>query len=370
MNKIQGKRTARMLVGVCVPLFAILLLVACAGKEGAVHDNEKEKEKQTVEEEKKEDDTEMKEKENAYVFTGYYISEDKETIANYVIKCHKDGTLDLESDENKTGNWETVDDEKIMLTIAGENYEALPNADETYYNFTYETKMGEVDLEIAMHCKVGNLSTFNELDRIDTFRSFVEQLVKKYEGTEGGIIFYGGSNFVKWTTLEEDLSEFPIYNKSFGGSSDATRSYYAPQLLYGSNPDVIVFMSSTNDWTDGSTLKEVIEVKKKLYEDAAKNLPNTAIVIMSATPNPLRYFGEYHDGMVSCDEWLKTYCDEHENFYFVDCKTVLAANGGTEPILEYWIEDQLHLTEKGYGQLAQLMRTELGRICQERNLLP
>lgn len=319
-------------------------------------------------EKKPSEEAESREKENAYVFTGYYISDDKQTIANYVIYCHTDGTLDLESDEKKTGTWEEVRDEKIALTIDDKTYEALPNRDKTYYNFTYDTEMGDVDLNIEMRCKVGELGAFTEANRIEVFREEVEKLAEEYKDVKGGIIFYGGSNFVKWKTLGEDLSglSLPVYNKSFGGSSDETRSYYAPELLYNSAPDMVVFMSSTNDWTTGNSLEEVIDVKQKFYEDAAKNLPDTAIVIMSATPNPLRYFGEYHDGMVACDEWLKQYCEEHENFYFLDCRPVLSKNNGTEPIPEYWQEDQLHLTEEGYQQLAQLMRAELEKICQER----
>lgn len=362
----MGEKIKKGLAYGCAFIIAVMLLAACQGAPDDDYDEDGEGKGR--QEEKVEEDEAVKEKEKLYVFTGYYISEDKETIANYVIYCYADGTLILESDENKTGSWEEVEGEKITLNIDGKTYDALPDEDKSHYNFVYDAKMGELDLEIAMRCKVGDLSTYNELNRIETFREPVEQLVKKYEGTEGGIIFYGGSNFVKWTTMEQDLSEFPIYNKSFGGSSDATRSYYAPRLLYGSNPDMIVFMSSTNDWTDGNGLEEVIEIKQKFYEDTAKNLPDTAIVIMSATPNPLRYFGEYHDGMVACDEWLKAYCEEHENFYFLDCKDALSANDGTEAVAEYWIEDQLHLTPEGYEKLAQLMRTELGRICQERNL--
>ena len=72
--------------------------------------------------------------------------------------------------------------------------------------------------------------------------------------------------------------------------------------------------------------------------------------------------------MVACDEWLQQFCDEHENFYFLDCRPALSANNGTEPIMEYWGDDDLHLNAEGYEHLAELIRNEIDTIAQERGI--
>ncbi|MCR5145451.1 MAG: hypothetical protein K6B67_09185 [Lachnospiraceae bacterium] len=305
------------------------------------------------------------EKENKYIFSGYYISDDKTTIANYVVYCYTDGSLKLDADSPATGSWEKSDN-SLKLLIGDKTYTAKASTDGQYYDFILKTQMGNVPLSIEMRCDSKNTQgVFTEANRIEGYKDEVDELTQKYKDVTGGIILYGGSNFKKWITVEDDLSNYTIINKSFGGSSDTTRSFYADQLLYHSSPDMVILMSSTNDWTSGNNLEQVKKIKADFYDDIAKNLPDTKIVIMSATPNPLRYYGEYHDGMVACDKWLAEYCNQHKNFYFADCRPALSLENGDKPDPTIWGEDNLHLNEIGYQKLSRFLNDEIARIMAE-----
>lgn len=335
----------RTIFSIFLTILCITLLNACGEKK-----SETEQTAQT------------KEKENQYIFSGYYISEDKATIANYVVYCYTDGTVKLDADEPASGSWKK-DNDNIELLIDNQKYTATSTSHGEYYDFILKTKMGNIPLDIEMRCDSKNTQgVFTEANRIEGYKAEVDELSQKYKDVTGGIILYGGSNFKKWTNVESDLSNYKIINKSFGGSSDTTRSFYADQLLYHSSPDMVILMSSTNDWTSGNNFEQVKQIKETFYNDIAKNLPNTKIVIMSATPNPLRYYGEYHNGMVACDEWLKEYCNQHENFYFADCRPSLSLDNGANPDMTLWGEDNLHLNEKGYQKLSIFLNDEIVQI--------
>jgi len=196
----------------------------------------------------------------------------------------------------------------------------------------------------------------------------INKIVAKYDDREEGeIIFYGGSNFRRWETVETDLSEFPIQNKAFGGSDDIQRFAEADRLIYPSNPSILVYMSSSNDWTGGRTAEEIIAFKENMFNEMAEQLPDTVFVILSSTPNPLRFFGEYHDGMVEVNAWIEEYCATHERFEYLDVVTPLTQEDGSA-IESIWGDDSLHLNEEGYQMLTDVMRKALQDVCKKYNI--
>ena len=102
--------------------------------------------------------------------------------------------------------------------------------------------------------------------------------------------------------------------------------------------------------------------KQEMFGEMGATLPNTVYVILSSTPNPLRYFGEYHDGMVEVDQWTEAYCETHDNFEFLNVVPPLSLEEGVEPNPDLWQSDRLHLNEEGYAILTGLVKDELSYI--------
>lgn len=304
-------------------------------------------------------------KEEAYTFTGTWMSEDKQTVVNYILHCYTDQTLVMECHENKAGTWTENEDGLLKLTIGEATYESSKSAYTGKYSLKFEDSIGSEALTVRLETAgdAGNAAQQGDELLIQTFTDQVHDMVRKYEGRQGEIIFYGGSNFVKWETLETDMEGYPVQNKSFGGSNDPVRHHFIRELVYDSAPAVVVYMSSSNDWTKGQSLEEVVQYKQSMFDEMGETLPDTVFIILSATPNPLRYFGEYHEKMADCDRWIKEYCESHENFEFLDVVPALSQDGGTAPNKAIWQGDELHLNADGYQLLTELVRQELAAVC-------
>ena len=301
---------------------------------------------------------------NSYQLIGRYVSDDLETVVNAQLSLNEDFSLELETSETYTGTWSKGENSKIYMTIAGVDY-SMEKDENGSYSFVFHTTIGEIQIDITMS---------NDFERggntyalVSLYQYTVNNLRKKYKDRTGGVIFYGASNFVKWTTMEEDLAEYDVMNKAFGGSNDFLLRYYANDLIYNSNPDVIVFQTSSNDWTDGSSKEAVEEYKMEFFDELSEKLPNCVFVILSQIPNPLRYFGNYHNGMVYVDEKIEEYCSAHDHFEFYSVLELLTDESGNAN-KEIWQSDDLHLNEKGFSLLAEAVNEELGLIAKQYNL--
>ena len=97
-----------------------------------------------------------------------------------------------------------------------------------------------------------------------------------YEDNQGGIVFYGASNFRLWKTMEDDLNEYRVINCGFGGSTDKLMLKHADELLYPYNPKMIFLHTGSNDYvsmkgSDEEKITACMEYKKAMYEEFHKN---------------------------------------------------------------------------------------------------
>ncbi len=188
----------------------------------------------------------------------------------------------------------------------------------------------------------------------------VSQVDNRYnERPKGEIVFYGASNFRLWTTMEEDMAPYKVQNHGLGGATDSELMKYADILLYPYEPSVVFIQTGSNDNAAGLSVDEIIENKDKMYTEFHKRLPNTTFIVMSGLPLPGR--AEYWDDINNLNRRLKEYCENHENMEFIDATGVmLDADGNMRP--DYFIEDQIHLNEKGHEAWTELMLEKLEEL--------
>ena len=140
------------------------------------------------------------------------------------------------------------------------------------------------------------------------------------EEHQGGIVFYGASNFRLWDTMEEDMASYgypEVVNNGFGGCSDEDLIRYAPQLLFPYEPEVVFIQTGSNDYAlSGLDAEEVKKNKVEMYSYFAENLPDTTFIVMSGLPLPGRT--EYWDNIQTVNAVIEEYCAETERFYYVD----------------------------------------------------
>lgn len=76
-------------------------------------------------------------------------------------------------------------------------------------------------------------------------------------------------------------------------------------------PVVVFFQTGSNDWAAGMSMEEVCANRAAMYAEMRENLPNSVLVVMSGLPLPGRT--QYWEQIKEGNEFLKNYCNEHEN---------------------------------------------------------
>jgi lysophospholipase L1-like esterase len=174
--------------------------------------------------------------------------------------------------------------------------------------------------------------------------SFV-RLRKHIKGNPTGqIVFYGASNFTLWKTMEKDLLPYDVANHGFGGSTDTDLMAVADEFLYPWKPRIVCFQSGSNDFAmQGLTFEQVLENKDKMFTEFHKHLPGVPFVVMSMLPLPGRK--QWWETSAKVNDFLKSYCETHEDMIYADATGVMmTASGDFRP--KYY-SDGLHLNETG-----------------------
>ena len=111
------------------------------------------------------------------------------------------------------------------------------------------------------------------------YLSEVSAITLKYKfhrPPENPLVFYGSSNFKKWTSLETDFSGYNALNHGFGGSNDRDLLTYAEKLVLSLSPKTLVLNTSSNDVYAGFSDNEIMTNREKLLE-LFKNIENVLV---------------------------------------------------------------------------------------------
>jgi lysophospholipase L1-like esterase len=173
----------------------------------------------------------------------------------------------------------------------------------------------------------------NEVER---FKS----IDQKYE-----VVFTGSSSVRLWNSLAADFSETDLINTGFGGSQTSDLIHYFNLLIAKYQPKKVFIYEGDNDIHSGKTPQAVMKDMRKLTEMIGKELPGTKVFFISAKPSPSRIFMK--KDYEQLNKLISDYCEENDQLEFIDVwKPMLDEKG--DPKADIFIEDQLHMNEKGY----------------------
>ena len=219
---------------------------------------------------------------------------------------------------------------------------------------------------LSLKFKDGN-STWEYAWKGDYEPYIANDVAQKYELRPlGEIVFYGASNFQRWSAMEEDMAPYNVQNHGVGGSIDTELMHFADILLYPFAPKAIFIQTGSNDYTMGLTMEEVFENKDRMYTMFHEALPDAKIFVMAGLPLPNR--AEYWDLTVQVNEFLSQYCAEHDFMVFVDGTDAMLTDSGSEEMAtgdgryfnpELFVEDGIHLTQGGHDLWTPYMKAAL-----------
>lgn len=168
------------------------------------------------------------------------------------------------------------------------------------------------------------------------------------------MIFYGSSSFTLWNDLTEIFKEYKPINLGFGGSTLAACTWFFDRVFENiKKPEAIVVYAGDNDLGDNRHPEEVVLFFENLLAKIREKYGNIPCTFISIKPSISRWY--LSDSIRYTNSNIKELCLKDENFHFVNIyEDMLDANG--YPDGKYFVEDGLHLSEKGYKLWAQKMK--------------
>jgi len=175
---------------------------------------------------------------------------------------------------------------------------------------------------------------------------------------QNAILLVGSSSFTKWKDVQNYFPEYTIVNRGFGGSTLPDVIRYADEIIIPYHPKQVIVYCGDNDLasSDAITPQVVEERFKTLFNIIRTKLPEANIAFVSIKPSPSRQ--QLMDKMKKSNELIEAFLSGQKNTAFIDVFTpMLGADG--KPMPDIFLEDNLHMNEKGYAIWKKAMQPEL-----------
>jgi lysophospholipase L1-like esterase len=168
------------------------------------------------------------------------------------------------------------------------------------------------------------------------------------------ILFTGSSSIRIWKSLGTDFPKYNTLNRGFGGSEMRDLLYYAEQLIIKHNPKKIFIYEGDNDINSGKSPEEILKTADELLSLIRAKLPKRVkVVFISPKPSLARW--QLKETYLAYNQQLKAWTNQHKKVLFVDVWTPMVDSNG-EVMKDIFIEDGLHLNERGYKIWASTIK--------------
>lgn len=191
-----------------------------------------------------------------------------------------------------------------------------------------------------------------------------ERSVSQSESPADALLFFGSSSIRRWETINADMVPYPSINFGYGGAKYVDMVLFADRIfklhqyraliLFAAN-DVKVLKDE--DLKDGNSspeevrccVEEIIRISKSQHPDAP-------IFIIEVTPTESRF--AVWDQSRKINATLREIALTTANtWHIATAEHYLNADG--TPKAEYFVDDKVHLNEKGYQKWAGLIKQRL-----------
>jgi len=165
------------------------------------------------------------------------------------------------------------------------------------------------------------------------------------------VLFVGSSSIRRWRT-RDSFPDLPVINRGFGGSQISDVNQFAHRIVLPYKPKLIVFYAGDNDIASGKTPQRVFEDYRKFVKLVHGKLPKTRIIFISIKYSRSRW--SLRAQAEKANMMVKDFSEKAGRLFFVDAATpLLAGDAGPNP--ELFLDDKLHLSDKGYKIWTDLL---------------
>jgi lysophospholipase L1-like esterase/phosphoserine phosphatase len=191
-----------------------------------------------------------------------------------------------------------------------------------------------------------------------------EKLERDQPPVQGGVCLLGSSNIRLWATLADDFPGMNVVNRGVGAARLAELAAFAPRLVAGSKPRVIVVSAGTNDIGSGATAAEVCQAFERLVANVSRDLPDVGIAFVAISPSIKRW--DQADRQREANEAIRTFVESGRGGHglrFIDANAAFLGPDG-RPAPECFLDDQQHPSTIGNARRAAIMRPVLEEMLE------
>lgn len=172
------------------------------------------------------------------------------------------------------------------------------------------------------------------------------------------IVFTGSSSFRKWTDVQSYFPGYKIINRGFGGSTFPDVINYAGEVVLRYRPKQVVIYCGDNDLASSDTVtpKMVAYRFKILFNRIRSKLPKTNIAYVSIKPSPSRE--QLMAKMQETNRLIRSFLQQQKGTSFIDVYNLMLQPNG-QPMTDIFLEDHLHMNQKGYKIWQKAMKPYL-----------
>jgi len=165
------------------------------------------------------------------------------------------------------------------------------------------------------------------------------------------VIMVGSSSLDFWDDdmLATDFPGYEVYSNAVMGTGTLSQIYHLEKFATQFNPEALIYYCGWNDLNNGRPAEIVTSGTQYYLQLAHSKMPNTKIIYLSLTPNPVgeRFVDETNKAMAE----MKEYCDQFDWLTYVDSEQAFRDENG-QVIGEYFKSDGIHPSEPGYRAWA------------------
>lgn len=162
---------------------------------------------------------------------------------------------------------------------------------------------------------------------------------------EGALLFVGSSSVRGWKTLAEDLSEYDVINRGFGGSHFSDLIVNIDDLVFAHQPGAIFVYEGDNDIAWGKSPQRVYQDYLKFIQLVREKWMEVPVYFISIKPSIDR-IGVIKE-MAEANALILAHIETDASLHYVDVFSVMVDESG-QPIEEIFGQDGLHMNAAGY----------------------
>ncbi|MEQ9306857.1 MAG: GDSL-type esterase/lipase family protein [Marinoscillum sp.] len=185
----------------------------------------------------------------------------------------------------------------------------------------------------------------------------LERKILDHPNKENLVVFFGSSSIRLWENLSNDMEPLNVLNLGFGGSSFSWCIYYFDRLFTKIRPKHLVIYVGDNDLANGIPPEKVLKKFRMLTNMVRSTFPKIPLDFITIKPSPIRTY-LLPEIRLTNSLIRKELMALNKASLINVFDSMLNEKGVARP--ELYLDDQLHMNEKGYKIWRGVVRKHLG----------